>query len=589
MTYDITDNKITIEKTVSETDDGVTFRYQIRSIAKSVNSICLIEQLSRTIDSSAIRFSTQDDGEWIYRTNGKVVFFLEDTTQESLETAFHVDSNTLSPSDCILNVRTNEIPAEHQQKSQKNSNRNQAPDTLEDTKQIDTDGGTNTIRDSSSEQQNTLPTTRRATQSITQRLPAVGIVAVGSSDAVVRRLYRAKQNELAVYVAVTDAQVTMAQITRRLGGSVVTTQECDIEAAKQSLLQTVRSDSHPGLIFAEPGDDLISFDDSIAAFESSDQLIVEAVYETDQTDILVGIPAYNEAETIGTVAESAHSYADEVLVVDDGSTDRTAAAAREAGATVVEHTRNKGYGSGLKTLFEEAANRNVQMLVILDGDDQHNPQDIPRLADSLEEANAEIAIGNRFGESAATEMPLYRQGGLWVINSLVNLSMGNLRPSSRIQDAQSGFRAYDETAIRTMVDYSNEIDDRMSASTDILHLANTNGLNITEVSTTIDYDVSNPSTRHPVTHGLSIVNRILATLKKNRPVTTFGLPGFSMTLSGAGVGYWTLSNFMDTGTIATMGVIISVLLFLFGAILVLLSAVQHSLNVSLNRLDFNRT
>lgn len=591
MTYDIPDNKVEIEKTVTATDDRVTFQYQIKSISESVDRLCLVEQLSRPVDSTAIQFDTSDSGEWVYRPNGEVVFLLEETTQDALEAAFHVASETLSPADCVLTVRTATVPVGYQQEGEDHpTSDSHTPDSSEATKRVDTDGGTNTIRDSSPEKNTeTPPTTGRSTQSITQSLPAVGLVAADSSDAVARGVYRATQNELPAYVAVEDAQGTMAQITRQLGGVVVTTADSDLEAIKQSLLQAVRTDSHRGMIFAEPGDDPIAFEESIEAFESSDQLVVEAVCKTDQTDILVGIPAYNEAETIGTVTESALTYADEVLVVDDGSTDRTAAVARSAGATVVEHERNSGYGSGLTTLFEEAENRSVEMLVILDGDNQHDTRDIPRLVDELDETNAEIAIGNRFGETATTEMPRYRQGGLWVINTMVNLSMGNLRPSSRIQDAQSGFRAYDETAIRTMVDHSSEIDDQMSASTDILQLANANGLEITEVPTTISYDVSNPSTRHPVTHGLSIVNRILTTLERNRPVTTFGIPGFSIALFGAGVGYWTVSNFANTGSIAAEGVVASVLLCLVGAIFVLISAVQHSLNVSLNRLDLNRT
>jgi hypothetical protein len=93
--------------------------------------------------------------------------------------------------------------------------------------------------------------------------------------------------------------------------------------------------------------------------------------------ISVAIPAYNEAETIAEVVVETREYADEVVVIDDGSADDTAARACDAGATVIEHDHNEGYGAALRTAFETADRRGVDHLVVLDGDGQHDPTDIP--------------------------------------------------------------------------------------------------------------------------------------------------------------------------------------------------------------------
>jgi len=218
--------------------------------------------------------------------------------------------------------------------------------------------------------------------------------------------------------------------------------------------------------------------------------------------ILVGVPAYNEEATIGRVVADTVEYADDVLVVDDGSTDRTAAVARAAGATVVEHAENRGYGAALKTTFEEANRRDVDHLVLLDGDGQHDATDILELVEEQRETDADIVIGSRFAEEAETEMRFYRRIGVELVNLATNLSLGLVRPRFWVRDTQSGFRAYNETAIASLA-----VDD----STDILYHARRQGYDIAEVGTTINYDVENANSHNPVVHGLELVGNILKT------------------------------------------------------------------------------
>jgi glycosyltransferase involved in cell wall biosynthesis len=92
---------------------------------------------------------------------------------------------------------------------------------------------------------------------------------------------------------------------------------------------------------------------------------------------LAAIPCYNEGLAIGSVVLKARRHVDAVLIVDDGSTDDTAEVAQEAGALVVSHETNTGKGRAVKTALEYAVDNQFDALVLLDGDGQHNPNEIP--------------------------------------------------------------------------------------------------------------------------------------------------------------------------------------------------------------------
>ncbi len=96
--------------------------------------------------------------------------------------------------------------------------------------------------------------------------------------------------------------------------------------------------------------------------------------------LIVGIPTYNEEIAIGSIVVESQQYADEVIVVDDGSSDNTVRIARNAGATVIEHEENKGKGGALQTLLGSVDDRDIDGLVLIDGDGQHIPEDIPEVA-----------------------------------------------------------------------------------------------------------------------------------------------------------------------------------------------------------------
>nr|WP_233739999.1 glycosyltransferase family 2 protein [Halovenus carboxidivorans] len=232
--------------------------------------------------------------------------------------------------------------------------------------------------------------------------------------------------------------------------------------------------------------------------------------------VVAGIPAYNEEETIGELASTARDYADEVVVVDDGSADQTAQKAASTGATLLRHEENQGYGATLGTIFQYAHSRDADHLVILDADGQHDPEDIPALVATQRETEAEVVTGSRFVGDPPPDIPGYRRVGLFVINSLTNLALRIGYSYPAVTDSQCGFRAYDDSAIATMAT-APEIGSGMGASLDILFQAAREEYDIAEVPTRIDYDVDNASSRHPVTHGLGLLQSLALSVLRDRP------------------------------------------------------------------------
>lgn len=414
--------------------------------------------------------------------------------------------------------------------------------------------------------------------------PVVGLFvdATTSADAVAGTILRTRSEKLPVIVAHAALPEHEAiGFANQLGVPVVDAETFHGgEQPHEAVATLARKVGFPAVVWCQDPAERIDFEGTLAALDDRREYVVEPTLEPKgetNPDLLVGIPAYNEAETIGDVVRGARATADDVLVVDDGSDDRTVAEAREAGATVIEHETNQGYGAALKTVFTEAERCGTDYLVILDGDGQHDPADIPKLVQEQRDNDAELVIGSRFIGEAGTDAPLYRRLGLFVVNTLTNLSFGVLRPRSWISDTQSGFRAYDHRAIENLA-ADDGIDDRMSASTDILHHAHINDYDVREVGTTVNYDVENGSTHHPVSHGITLVTNILRTVERERPISMVGIPGFVSVFAGLGFGYLTVSNYIATGTFP-MGLAITSAFFSLAGIFTCFTAIiLHSLN-----------
>lgn len=418
------------------------------------------------------------------------------------------------------------------------------------------------------------------------RKPLVGLVATrentGELVSEILRAHRAGHRVVVTHA--NQPELEAIDFAKELGASIVDPPQSnpDREDLKHVLVIVAKARSAPGLIYGSTADIAIDYPISAARVASSDQYWRGGVpVQREQTEVLIAIPAYDEAGTISEVVTSARQYADTVLVVDDGSTDDTATLAKAAGASVIEHESNEGYGAALKTIFQEAYKRQADHLVIIDADGQHDSSDIPRLVETQRNTDAEIIVGSRFAGDGTTNAPVYRRFGLFIVNLLTNLSFGVVRPRSWISDTQSGFRAYNRQAIESLVE-DTEVGDQMSASTDILHHAHHNDFDVREIGTTVDYDVDDASSQHPLSHGLTLVSNILKTIERERPITALGVPGFGSISVGFAFGYWTFSNYLSSG-VFPLGLAITSAVFVLAGIFACFTAIiLHSLRQHLD-------
>lgn len=407
---------------------------------------------------------------------------------------------------------------------------------------------------------------------------AIGVVAGhGNVDAVARVVMRAHQHGHYVLVYRRPG-VEIPDFVRERNVSMLTPEKAVTTSEEDVLRMAGRQLGFPGLFFHKTAGEYVDYDRSRREDFEGDAYVAEPPTRPRPgrglLSMVAAIPAFEESATIGEVVRETSEYVDDVLVVDDGSSDDTAEVARDAGAIVVEHDRNKGYGSALRTAFRCADRWGIEDMVVLDADGQHDPADVPKLIGARRERDADIVIGSRFLPGNETSLPVYRRFGLSVINLLTNVSLGLVR--SPISDTQSGFRAYGRRAIESLAE-DPEIGEGMSASTDILYHASREGYDVEEVTTTIQYDVENGNSHHPIAHGLHLVANILRTIERGHPVAILGIPGFLGSIFGIGLGFWTLHIYVQTQIFPIGYAILSVFFGLAGIFSCFTAIVLHAL------------
>ncbi len=280
---------------------------------------------------------------------------------------------------------------------------------------------------------------------------------------------------------------------------------------------------------------------------------------------LACIPAYNEEKYIQDVIKKSLPHVDSVVVCDDGSTDNTAKLAKDAGAIVISQ-KNQGYGAAISTLFDYARVQNAQIMITLDGDGQHNPDQIPLLVDAITTHNVDVTIGSRFLDDT-TKPSGYRKTGIKIITSASNYGT-----NFKVSDSQSGFRAYSKNAI----DAIHPTEQGMSVSTEILLKISNKGLSVAEVPITISYN-GDTSQQHSVPHGLSVLVNTLKYVSIKHPLKFYGIPGVILVVAGIILGGLFLDAYLNDQTVFYGSLLGSVVLFLLGAILSVTSIILFSM------------
>jgi len=274
--------------------------------------------------------------------------------------------------------------------------------------------------------------------------------------------------------------------------------------------------------------------------------------------LVVGIPAYNEEKSIAKVIMKTKKYADKVVVCDDGSSDFTGSIAEALGAEVIRHEENCGYGAALHSLFDRARDLEADVLVTLDADGQHRPEEIPSLVKPILQGEADVAIGSRFlrGKRKDKESirSWYRRLGIKLITNASNAAS-----KFGLQDAQSGFRAYNRHALKAL----STLEKGMGASVEILLQARTHGLRVKEVSATCNYDGVENS-KNTVRHGASVLMSLLKLVVEDKPLVYLGLPGILSLILGTFFGAWMLQIYAAERQIITNIALASIAFILIG-------------------------
>lgn len=280
--------------------------------------------------------------------------------------------------------------------------------------------------------------------------------------------------------------------------------------------------------------------------------------------VVVVIPAYNEERFIGSVILRAQKLADEIIVVDDGSGDATAEIAQAAGAIVMHHEQNKGKGVALNTGFQYARKLEPEMVITLDADGQHVPEEIVTLSAPILEGKADMVVGSRYLEKTS-RVPLARVWGHRLFNVMTGQASGVF-----LSDSQSGFRAFSRRALEAISFAS----DGFSVESEMQFLASEQKLKIVEVPITIHYD--DKPKRSVVVHGLMVLNGLLHLVGQYRPLLFLGVTGLILITAGLAWAVPVIQIYHKTHVIPLVYLLISTSLGLGGLFSLFTGIILHS-------------
>jgi glycosyltransferase involved in cell wall biosynthesis len=224
---------------------------------------------------------------------------------------------------------------------------------------------------------------------------------------------------------------------------------------------------------------------------------------SNRPKIIVVMPAYNAAKTLKITYEAIpHEAIDQIILVDDGSTDKTLEIARDLQLTAFVHTRNFGYGANQKTCYTEALKEGADIVVMLHPDYQYDPTLLPEIVAPIKAGEADIVLGSRFlgGNTLEQGMPWWKYLGNKFLTKLENWTLG-----LSLSEYHTGYRAYSRRVLEEIPFSFNS--DKFVFDQEILVQANHLGFRIKEVPVPTKYfpAASSASLADSIIYGLSIL------------------------------------------------------------------------------------
>ncbi len=276
--------------------------------------------------------------------------------------------------------------------------------------------------------------------------------------------------------------------------------------------------------------------------------------------VVITIPAYNEEKTVGKVIDNikevmaASGYSYEVIIVDDGSKDKTAEIAKSKGAAVYSHPKNYGLAETFRTEIEKCLEHNPDVIIHTDADGQYLASDIPKLITSIEDGY-DLVLGSRF-KGKIEHMPAIKRLGNLAFSKVISSIVG-----LKITDAQTGFRAFTRTVaeeiyLRSTHTYTQEqiiraVKQKFKIKEIPIYFAKRPGKSRL-ISNPFDYAIK------------AWIN-ILRTYRDYEPLKFFGTMGTLFLIPGFIIGLWLVYLFLITGRMRHLGsAILSVLLIMVG-------------------------
>ncbi len=224
--------------------------------------------------------------------------------------------------------------------------------------------------------------------------------------------------------------------------------------------------------------------------------------------IVVVMPAYNAEQTLRkTYSEIPRQYIDEVILVDDRSSDRTAELARELGCKTIVHPKNRGYGGNQKTCYTEALRHGADVVVMLHPDYQYTPKLLVAMASLIAVGQYDVVLGSRIlcQSAIAGGMPVYK----YVANRLLTL-FENLMLRNKLSEYHTGYRAFSRKVLETLP--LNENSDDFVFDNQMLAQISYFGFTIGEISCPTKYfaEASSINLRRSIVYGLGVLNTSLS-------------------------------------------------------------------------------